>query len=387
MDDLVLSILEAFKQSIDGFAMGCISKIVNESCFTSSEPRLLLCLGKNAELFAHAFISNNIEFEKIIAVQPSGYSLAQSPNNQITLFESTHPYVTETTIEVTKHVLGILEQFKGIIHVLVTGGTSASFALPLIPLNNYNAVIKDAMDSGFPIEALNYLRSRIDGVKGGNLLHYGKIYSWVVSDVISDDPRVIGSGPSVPGIESYPGVLDLLAKHKIEPVAILSKEENNLGIKIIGTRHDLLTRLTEILEIEDTTTRIVNSSLMGNIESCKNEIAQYLERYSEDIMIFSGEPTITTLGFTGKGGRLSHLLCSMIPITKATILGIATDGKDGSSPHSIYYIEPGISTENLGDALVSGDTGSFLSSNGLGIELEYENINLLDIYMIIRTQK
>ena len=49
------------------------------------------------------------------------------------------------------------------------------------------------------IEKMNLIRSSIDRLKGGKFAKYFsnvKINSWIVSDVIQDDPGIIGSGPT-----------------------------------------------------------------------------------------------------------------------------------------------------------------------------------------------
>ncbi|RMF22857.1 MAG: DUF4147 domain-containing protein, partial [Deltaproteobacteria bacterium] len=85
---------------------------------------------------------------------------------------------------------------------LVSGGTSALFEVPRAGLADADVarVYELLLGSGAPIEQMNAVRSALSEVKRGGLAraaYPARVRTLAVSDVIGDDPAVIGSGPTV----------------------------------------------------------------------------------------------------------------------------------------------------------------------------------------------
>jgi hydroxypyruvate reductase len=84
---------------------------------------------------------------------------------------------------------------------LISGGTSALVEMPRDGLTLEELVEKTsrAMAAGASIRELNALRTELSAVKGGKLVAQCKarVVTLIVSDVIGDDPHVIGSGTTV----------------------------------------------------------------------------------------------------------------------------------------------------------------------------------------------
>lgn len=87
--------------------------------------------------------------------------------------------------------------------VLLSGGASSLISLPFesIPLDRYAAAIEYLLGSGRSIQDINTIRKHCEQLKGGRLaalMHPFPCDSYLLSDVIGDDPSTIGSGPTVP---------------------------------------------------------------------------------------------------------------------------------------------------------------------------------------------
>lgn len=84
---------------------------------------------------------------------------------------------------------------------LISGGTSALVELPRDGLTLEELVERTsrAMAAGASIRELNALRTDLSAIKGGKLVAACKarVVTLIVSDVIGDDPHVIGSGTTV----------------------------------------------------------------------------------------------------------------------------------------------------------------------------------------------
>ena len=91
--------------------------------------------------------------------------------------------------------------------VLLSGGTSALMALPApsLSLADKQAVTRQLLAADVPIHALNSVRKHLSSIKGGQLAAAasGPVLTLAISDVVDDDPSVIGSGPTVADTSTF----------------------------------------------------------------------------------------------------------------------------------------------------------------------------------------
>ncbi|HKJ89447.1 MAG TPA: glycerate-2-kinase family protein, partial [Gammaproteobacteria bacterium] len=97
--------------------------------------------------------------------------------------------------------------------LLVSGGASAlAEALPAaIEPEDWFAANDALVGSGLPIQAINAVRKHCSLLKGGQLARAAapaRVTALLLSDVIGDDPAVIGSGPAAPDPTTYADALD-----------------------------------------------------------------------------------------------------------------------------------------------------------------------------------
>ncbi|MHA2092120.1 MAG: DUF4147 domain-containing protein, partial [Candidatus Kariarchaeaceae archaeon] len=384
------------------------------------ENQVILSLGKNAAVYAKAFQAHLPRpAKKIIVIQAKDYTgINGSQRAGWEYWEVQHPIPTEKNFEATQWVLDFLDTLSPdtILHVIVTGGASSCFALPEegISETHYLDIVQKAHAFGFNISTLNYIRSLVDRVKGGKLAaryHQHTIYTWCVSDVISDDPAIIGSGPTVHRMgqderiqsyhifpEEYLALIPTLKSRLVEAAEVNEHATERRHVKVLTKRDDLLQLLEQRLAKIKYGPIIANSSVQGDYSQVSDEIIDVIKnaRYrSNTTLIWSGEPEIkVSLNAlqSGKGGRISALLTLLSEkiqgMNNVIVVGIATDGVDGSSPSSGYFItaETASRLRPLGGALKiinSGNSGKVLTSLGYGIELGQTDINLLDLYFAI----
>ena len=89
---------------------------------------------------------------------------------------------------------------------LISGGASALLSVPRVPLTGADiaAVNEALLASGLPIGAMNLVRRQLDDAKGGRLAAAAwpaRTLALAISDVPGDDPALIGSGPTVGGVD------------------------------------------------------------------------------------------------------------------------------------------------------------------------------------------
>ncbi len=388
----------------------------------SNKSQVILAIGKNAAIYTRELIKIMPHPPlRTFVLQAKGYTDIESPENW-DYWDVDHPIPSEINFTASNSVLEELDKIDSetIMHVIVTGGGSSCFAIPEFEIgeNYYIEIVKTAQAFGFSIGILNYIRSLIDRVKGGKLsakLVTNTIYTWCVSDVISDDPAIIGSGPTVAGIhESISTLIDdwLQQIFPSERLFLINKlktrlkqaNEINLSltrknfVSVIAKRQDLIDSIETRLGNTRFTPILSNLSLQGDIKHVAEEMLETILKYIDQpltTIIWSGEPEVSlsvSSMIEGKGGRIAALFSILSEkigyLDNIIILGLATDGVDGSSPSSGYFItsETGNRLRPLGGALKiisSGNSGKILTSLGYGIELSNTDINMMDIYMAI----
>lgn len=388
---------------------------------TTSEKTILLSIGKQAIDFARAFVQHTREdIPHVFVAQISGYETTQTLPGWNLCWQN-HPIPNEQTIAQSARIIAMIDALIRAkpelnLHVLVSGGASAAFAVPEpgIPNEVYTSIITQAFVEGKSINELNQIRSFFDCVKGGKLAaRYPAtdIYTWIISDVVSDDPRIVGSGPTVPGLQITQNVkewiihqfqltkVDIPIEHLFELVYIANSTEREgiLQNTIIGTRNTLLEQIMLNLTAADINYKLVNTDIIDSVDSvAKNMIAELNATNEKNLtLLFTGEPVVQLSKnalCNGSGGRISALAIILADeiehVPNCIFCGIATDGKDGSSPDPAYVITSDTAKHirPLGGPkklLNDGKSGQVLSSLGFGLHFPTTGINYMDIYLLI----
>jgi len=126
-----------------------------------------------------------------------------SVSDRVTALPGSHPVPDESSVESTEE---ILERARAagpdtLVLAVVTGGASALLAAPDVPLDAMRETTDALLGSGAPIDEMNAVRKRLSRIKGGGLARAAApatVVTLALSDVVGDDPGVIGSGPTVP---------------------------------------------------------------------------------------------------------------------------------------------------------------------------------------------
>src|SRR5262249_22415282 len=136
-----------------------------------------------------------------IAILPDGCG---TPLQSIRAVFAGHPLPDERGEEATRLVWELLASTReGPILALFSGGASSLLVRPRPPVSlaEKQRVTQLLLDSGASIDSINAVRKHLSLVKGGGLLRATAarpFVSLLLSDVVGDDPSVIGSGPALP---------------------------------------------------------------------------------------------------------------------------------------------------------------------------------------------
>jgi glycerate 2-kinase len=286
----------------------------------------------------------------------------------ISIFEGGHPVPDEKGVRGTEAVLSLTaEAGKGdLVICLISGGASALLIAPAggISLADKQEATRLLLACGATIRELNTVRKHLSRSKGGNLArsaYPATLVSLILSDVVGDDPDVIGSGPTIPDASTFQQSEQILRGYSIWnrlPASIRDhlqkgirgeieetpKAENvafrHCGWALVGTNLQAITAAGREAERQGYRPLILSAKLEGEArEAAKVQAAVAKEILSSGnpipppaCILLGGETTVTLQG-KGKGGRCQeYALAAALALEKigrVVVLSAGTDGTDG----------------------------------------------------------
>ena len=249
---------------------------------------------------------------------------------------------------------------------LVSGGASALLPFPAAPvtLEEKQAATRLLLASGADIHEINTLRKHISRIKGGQLARMAApatVEALLLSDVIGDDPGVIGSGPTAPDASSFAASLAVLDRYAIResvPAAVRERLERGAAGEIPETPKPGAACFRKVRNTIIGSNRLALAAagrrarelgyrtlvLASGIQGETREIARVHAAIAREIaatghpvkppacIITGGEPTVTLRG-GGLGGRNQEfVLAAAIDIAglkDVVVFSAGTDGTDG----------------------------------------------------------
>ncbi|MGN0763901.1 MAG: glycerate kinase, partial [Aristaeellaceae bacterium] len=145
-----------------------------------------------------------------------GHVMGKLPN--ITCYEGGHPVPDENSFQGTRAAIALARQLRAEdkLIFLLSGGGSALFELPLLPLDELQDITQQMLNCGADIVEINTIRKRLSAVKGGKFAQLcapASVYTVVLSDVLGDPLDMIASGPTYPDASSCADALRIVEKY------------------------------------------------------------------------------------------------------------------------------------------------------------------------------
>lgn len=248
--------------------------------------------------------------------------------------------------------------------LLVSGGCSALLESPAgrLTLEDLRRTSELLLRSGADIGEINVVRAHLSRIKGGRLARAAapaRFASLLLSDVVGDDPAVIGSGPGVPQVGTFGRALSVLEEHGLRralPRAVLRHLlegaagavegapqpgdpcfENTLA-RVIGGNRDALAGAAAKANAMGFRVSVGDEPVTGEARHAAGFVARWLSTRSPgDGPVFcrlsGGETTVTLTAVHGTGGRNMELALAAVPLLaghpESLLLSAGTDGSDG----------------------------------------------------------
>lgn len=249
---------------------------------------------------------------------------------------------------------------------LISGGASALLPLPAAPLTlaDKQQVTRMLLGCGADIHEFNTVRKHLSRIKGGQLARLAwpaAVEALLLSDVIGDDPGVIGSGPTAPDPSTFADVarmFEYYGIHKRLPAPVRRRIEQGLRGEIPETpkpgdpifRHVRNTIIGSNRLALDAAARrarqfgfrtfVLSSEIQGEtreIARMHAAIAREVARFGTPVRppacIISGGETTVTLHGRGLGGRNQEFVLAaakdIAGLPNTVVFSAGTDGTDG----------------------------------------------------------
>jgi hydroxypyruvate reductase len=311
-----------------------------------------------AKELENLLLSAKIEITGVVVTKPG--CLVNLKKVQV--LKAGHPIPDKKGIDAAKKILSVASSAdkNDLVINLLSGGASSLLPFPVkgISLSDKIKITNLLLQKGLSIHEINVIRKHLSKIKGGKLLRYtypAKVVSLIISDVIGDNPDIIGSGLTVPDTLTRSDVMKIINKYNLAdnlPKRVLNfllneqeSMKNSYPISdfsniIIANNAKALSRINEAATQAGYISNIVNTSLSGEASKAGKKIAISILKFKRNLrqknkkycFIYGGETTVTIKG-KGKGGRSQELALAAATELKGekyiVLLSAGTDGNDG----------------------------------------------------------
>ena len=295
------------------------------------------------------------------------------PTRHIEVVEAAHPNPDAAGVAAAQRILRMVEAAGEGDQVicLFSGGGSALLSLPAagLTLADKQTVTAALLRSGATIREINCVRKHLSAIKGGRLAAAAApaaVATFLISDVVGDDPSVIASGPTVADPTTFAEARAILARYAITPPAAVQARLNSandetpklgdprLGsnvVTLVGNASESLLAAADAASGLGYQALILADGIEGEaheVGSVLAAIGEYFARRSEPlsppfVLLSGGETTVTVRG-TGRGGPNCECLLAMLDALAGhpDIWAIAcdTDGIDGTETNAGAILRP-----------------------------------------------
>jgi len=285
---------------------------------------------------------------------------------RISIAVGDHPLPDKRSLAGTERCLDLLRSAgpKDWVVFFLMGGASSLLVKPApgLTLEDKRTVTDLLLKSGMDISEMNCIRKHLSGIKAGGILRHAypaRVVTLAISDVLDNDPTVIGSAPSFHDPTTYQDAWKILRKYRL--LNRIPRKVNDYLVR--GIRGEIpetlkpgnpLSSQSPFLLLANNRealaaakgkagsfgfqTTILTAELSGDNETRARELCSFLKRVKNGTLnyrrphcfLLGGETTVRVRG-KGTGGRNQEFaLVSALELTGCTGLFMLSAGSDGS---------------------------------------------------------
>ena len=331
---------------------------------------VLVAAGKAAWQMAKAAVEA-LEGRLSGGVVVTKYDHSKGPLPGVEIFEAGHPVPDENSYRATQAAIDAVSGLtaEDTVLFLLSGGGSALFEKPLIPLEDMDRLTRELLACGADIVEMNTIRKRFSAVKGGKfaaLCAPARVFSVVLSDIIGDPLDMIASGPAYPDSSTSAQALRIAEKYRLtltgEMRALLERETpktlDNVETHVTGSVRQLCLaaeRACRELGYQPTVLTASLSCTARDAGVFLANIAQYHRDAGQSLAFIAGGETVVQLTGHGLGGRNQELALAAAPgiagMEDTAVFSLGSDGTDGPTDAAGGYVDGGTAAALAGQGV------------------------------------
>ena len=318
----------------------------------------LVAAGKAAWRMARAAVE---ELDTPLAggVVISKYDHIAEPIPGLRCLEAGHPVPDANGVAATREALELTADLnpEDTVLFLLSGGGSALFEQPLIPLEELQDVTNQLLAAGADIVEINTIRKRLSAVKGGKFARHcapARVLSVVLSDILGDPLDSIASGPAYPDSSTCEQALAIAARYSLrlsEAARELLKQEtpktlDNVETQVNGSVKELCAAASRAAEALGYKPVYLTDQLSCEAREAGRFLSGILKSHAADgkaLAFIAGGETVVHLTGHGLGGRNQELALAasegIAGLKNAAVFSVGSDGTDGPTDAAGGYVD------------------------------------------------
>ena len=267
----------------------------------------------------------------------------------VACYEGGHPVPDENGLRGTAAALALTQDLRAddTVLFLLSGGGSALFEQPLLPLAELQDITRELLAAGADIVEINTVRKRLSAVKGGRFAAHcapAQVFSIVLSDIVGDPLDMIASGPACPDRSTCAQAIAGAEKYRLHlsphARALLCQETpkalTNVTTKITGSVRALCAAAEKECRALGYEPFLLTDCLTCEAREAGSFLASVARTHvssKRPLAFLAGGETVVHLRGTGKGGRNQELALSAAlgieGLCNALVASAGSDGTDG----------------------------------------------------------
>jgi glycerate 2-kinase len=397
-------VAESSRALLEGLFNAAVASAHPSNCLPPHLPEpprsgrlVILAAGKAAGAMAEIAERHYLDDRKLPATRISGLAVTRHgyarPTRHVKVIEAGHPVPDAAGLAATFETLSLADSAgpDDLVVVLMSGGASANWIAPAagLSLAEKQALTRALLASGASISEINMVRKHLSRIKGGRLaerISPARVVTVAISDVPSDDPAVIGSGPTVGDPTTLADARATIARYRLDVSPAVAKaltdpanETPKPGAALFAnSSFALAARPSEVFAKASAAARAagydcvqLGTALEGEARTVAIEHARLARdakaKGRRVVFLSGGELTVMVRG-QGRGGPNQEYMLALAMALDGTA-GIAalagdTDGIDGGGGRAEDPAGAFIDSTTLARARALGlDPAAFLDAN------------------------
>lgn len=317
------------------------------------------------------------------------YGHASGAIDDFEIYEAGHPIPDEAGVAAATRAIALANELteNDSVLFLLSGGASALFEKPLVPLSELVRITEALLKSGASIDEINAVRKRLSAVKGGRFaLECGgaRIFLVVLSDVLSSRLDTVGGGPVLRDESPTDFAARVVEKYAIpltDEAARLIRLDTPINppaveTAVAGSIHTLCEAAARECRRIGYNTCVISESLSCEAKDAGKMLAEFASAPESALpcaFVFGGETVVKVTG-NGRGGRNQELALSAAKHidgrSGTAVFSIGSDGTDGPTDAAGGFVDGGTAAAlrekgiDLDAALADNDSYNALDAVG-----------------------